>query len=156
MVLPESVKVYSQFVHPLLMWTVLGLTLYAAYTGWQWRRTRSATGDEKKVLIKGKFKDKHHAIGATVLALMVVGTVGGMAVTYINNGKLYVGPHLYAGLGMSALIAVSASLTPLMQKGVEWARVSHIALNSAIVSLFAWQAVTGLDIVQRIIGRMST
>lgn len=156
MELPESVKVYSQFAHPLLMWVVLGLTLYAGYTGWQWRRTRSATGEEKKALMAGKFKDKHHAIGATVLALMVLGTVGGMAVTYINNGKLFVGSHLIAGLGMASLIAVSASLTPLMQKGVEWARVSHIALNSAIVGLFAWQAVTGLDIVQRIIGRMST
>ncbi|MCY7408292.1 MAG: DUF4079 domain-containing protein, partial [Alkalinema sp. CAN_BIN05] len=107
-------------------------------------------------LIAGKFKDKHHAIGSAVLALMVLGTVGGMAVTYINNGKLFVGSHLFVGLGMASLIAVSASLTPLMQKGVEWARVSHIALNSAIVGLFAWQAVTGLDIVQRIIGRMST
>jgi len=156
MELPESVKVYSQFAHPLLMWVMLALTLYAMYTGLQWRRTRSAEGDEKKKLIQGKFKDKHHQIGSVILALMVVGSIGGMAVTYINNGKLFVGPHLIAGLSMAGLIAVSASLTPLMQKGAEWARISHITLNTVIVGLFAWQAVTGLEIAQRIITRLAS
>jgi Protein of unknown function (DUF4079) len=154
MELSESVKVYGQFVHPLLMWTLLGLTLYAGYTGWQWRRARTATGDLKKELLKAKFNLKHHKIGAIVLALMVVGSLGGMTVTYINNGKLFVGSHLIAGMGMTAMIALSASLTPLMQKGAEWARISHIALNTAIVGLFGWQAFSGVDIVQRIISKM--
>jgi Protein of unknown function (DUF4079) len=156
MELPESIKVYSQFAHPLLMWVLLGLTIYAMYTGLQWRRARSAEGDTKKELLKGKFNIKHHQIGSIVLALMVLGSMGGMAVTYINNGKLFVGSHLIAGLSMTALIAVSASLTPLMQKGAEWARISHITLNTVIVGLFAWQAVSGIDIVQRIIGKMGS
>ncbi len=154
MELPASIKVYSQFGHPLLMWVLLGLTIYAMYTGLQWRRTRSAEGETKKELLKGKFNTKHHQIGSIVLALMVLGSLGGMTVTYINNGKLFVGPHLIAGLSMTALIAVSASLTPLMQKGAEWARISHIVLNTAIVGLFGWQAVSGIDIVQRIISKM--
>lgn len=82
---------------------------------------------------------------------MVLGTIGGMTVTYINNGKLFVGPHLLAGLGMTGLIATSAALSPLMQKGAEWARVTHIALNTILVGLFGWQAVTGVQIVLRII-----
>ncbi len=155
MELPTSIKVYSQFAHPLLMWVVLAMCLYAMYTGWQWRRTRSATGDQKKALLQGKFNLKHHQIGAAVLALMVVGSVGGMAVTYVNNGKLFVGPHLIAGLAMTGLIAVSASLTPLMQRGSEWARVSHISINVAIIGLFGWQAVSGIDIIQRILKRIS-
>jgi hypothetical protein len=36
-----------------------------------------------------------------VLALMVVGSIGGMVVTYLNNGKLFIGAHLLAGLGMT-------------------------------------------------------
>jgi hypothetical protein len=155
MALPESVKIYGQFVHPLLMWVLLALTGYAMYTGLQWRRTRSAEGELKKTLIKGKFKDKHHQLGSVVLALMVLGSLGGMAITFINNGKLFVGPHLIAGLGMTGLIAVSASLTPLMQKGAEWARVTHIAINTAIVGLFGWQAFSGVDIVQKILTRMA-
>jgi MFS family permease len=155
MALPESVKVYSQFVHPLLMWSLLALTLYAGYTGWKWRQLRSASGEEKKAMIQKRFNIKHHQAGSILLALMVLGTIGALAVTYINNGKLFVGPHLIAGLGMAGLIAVSASLVPYMQKGAEWARISHIALNTVLTGLFAWQAVTGIDIVQRIIARMA-
>jgi Protein of unknown function (DUF4079) len=152
--IPESVKVWSQFFHPALMWVLFALTLYALYLGIKVRRIRSAEGDEKKELIKGKVNVKHFQVGSLVLALMVVGSIGGMAVTYINNGKLFVGSHLLAGLGMTGMIAVSASLSPLMQKGVDWARYTHIFLNVVLVGLFGWQAVTGVQIVQRIISKM--
>jgi hypothetical protein len=74
-----------------------------------------------------------------------------MAVTYINNGKLFVGPHLLAGLGMTGLIAFSAALSPFMQKGANWARATHILLNFTLLGLFAWQAITGVQIIQRIL-----
>jgi uncharacterized membrane protein len=77
-----------------------------------------------------------------------------MAATYINNGKLFVGSHLLAGLGMTGLIATSAALSPLMQKGQNWARFTHIALNVVLLGLFGWQAVTGVQVVQRIISKM--
>ena len=150
----DPIKVYSQFAHPATMWILFGLTLYAMYTGLQWRKTRSAVGEEKKKLIAGKFKDTHHKVGALALSLMVLGAIAGLGVTYWNNGKLFVGPHLFVGLAMAGTIAVSASLTPYMQKGAEWARIMHISLNTVIVGLFGWQAFTGLDIVQRIITKM--
>ncbi len=152
--IPESVKVYSQFAHPALMWVLFGLTIYALYLGVQIRRTRAAEGDLKKELIKGKFNLKHYQIGSVVLALMVVGSIAGMVVTYINNGKLFLGSHLLAGLGMTALIALSAALSPFMQKGQDWARYTHISLNVVIMGLFGWQALTGVQIVQRIISKM--
>lgn len=145
---------WSQFAHPILMWVLFAATLYALYLGFQIRRTRSAEGETKKELIKGRFNIRHHQIGAVLLTTMVLGTLGGMAVTYINNGKLFVGPHLLAGLGMTGLIATSASLTPFMQKGHDWARYTHIVLNVTLVGLFAWQAVTGMQIVRRILERM--
>jgi glycine cleavage system protein P-like pyridoxal-binding family len=77
-----------------------------------------------------------------------------MAVTYINNGKLFVGPHLVAGLGMTGAIAVSASLTPFMQKGQDWARYTHISLNVSLLGVFVWQAFTGVEILLRIISKM--
>ncbi|GAB4340543.1 MAG: DUF4079 domain-containing protein [Leptolyngbyaceae cyanobacterium] len=152
--IPESIKVWSQFVHPVIMWLLLVLAGYAFYLGMKVRKTRFAEGDEKKELIKGKFNVKHYQVGSLLLALMVVGSIAGMAVTYINNGKLFVGPHLLAGLGMTGLIAMSAALSPLMQKGQDWARYTHIVLNVAILGLFGWQAITGMDIVQRIISKM--
>nr|WP_265264702.1 DUF4079 domain-containing protein [Spirulina subsalsa] len=149
--IPEPLKIYSQFFHPALMWILLALTVYALYLGVQIRRTRSADKEERKELVKKNFNSKHHIVGSVILAFMVLGTIGGMAVTYINNGKLFVGPHLLAGLGMTGMIAVSASLVPFMQKGNDIARYTHISLNVALLGLFSWQAFTGVQILQRII-----
>jgi uncharacterized membrane protein len=52
---------------------------------------------------------------------------------------------------MLSILAVSTALSPLMQKGSEWARYTHITLNLVMVSIFGWQALTGVQIVQRII-----
>jgi hypothetical protein len=152
--IPQAVKTWSQFGHPLLMWVLLGLSVYAMYSGFQIRRIRNADKEERKELIKKNFNIKHHQIGSLLLSLMVLGTIGGMTVTYINNGKLFVGPHLIAGLGMAGIIATSASLVPFMQKGNELARYTHITLNTVLVALFSWQALTGMQILQRIISKM--
>lgn len=152
--IPESVKFWSQFIHPMVMWVLLGISIYALYLGLKIRKTRTAEGEAKKELIKGKYNDKHHKVGSLLLSFMVIGAIAAMAVTYINNGKLFFGPHLLAGLGMVAIIATSASLTPFMQKGQEWARYTHIALNVSLLGLFSWQAVTGVQIVQKIVSKM--
>jgi hypothetical protein len=149
--LSPSVKYWLNFFHPLIMWALLAVSIYAAYLGLQVQRTRNAQGEEKKELIKGRYNVRHYQIGSILLALMVTGAIGGMAVTYINNGKLFVGPHLLAGLGMTSLIAFSAALSPYMQKGANWARATHILLNFTLLGLFAWQAVTGVQIIQRIL-----
>jgi branched-subunit amino acid permease len=149
--LSPDVKFWLQFAHPLVMWVLLALSLYAAYLGLQVQRTRNAAAEERKELIKGRYNLKHYQIGSIILALMVAGCIGGMAATYINNGKLFVGPHLLAGLGMTTLVAFSAALSPFMQKGANWARVSHIVLNFGILGIFVWQAVSGVEIIQKIL-----
>ncbi len=154
LVIPDSVKVWSQFIHPTLMWILLAISIYALYLGIQVQRTRYADKELKKELLKGRFNVRHYQAGSWLLALMVIGNLIGMGVTYINNGKLFVGPHLLAGLGMTGLIATSAALSPLMQKGQNWARFTHIALGVILLGLFGWQAVTGVEIVQRIVSKM--
>ncbi|EHC12833.1 DUF4079 domain-containing protein [Fischerella thermalis] len=149
--LSPSVKYWSQFFHPIMMWALLLISVYAAYLGLQVQRTRNAQGEQKKELIKGRYNVRHYQIGSILLAFMVAGSIGGMAVTYINNGKLFVGPHLLAGLGMTTIIAFSAALSPYMQKGANWARVTHILLNFTLLGLFTWQAITGMQIVQKIL-----
>ena len=54
-------------------------------------------------------------------------------------GKLFPGPHLYAGAAIVVLWATAASLVPAMSKGNEAARTAHITLNSLNLLLFAWQ-----------------
>ncbi len=145
---------WTLFIHPILMAVLLGISSYALYLGIQVRRTRTATGDLKKELAQGRFNVRHYQIGSLLLALMVLGAIGGMAATYINYDKLVVGPHLLVGLCTVGLISVSASLAPFMQKGQDWARLTHITLNAAILALFSWQAVSGLEGVQNIISKM--
>lgn len=152
--LPESVKVWSQFGHPILMWVLLGMAVYALYLGVKVKKLRQADKETKKELIKGNFINRHHQVGSLFMALIVLGTLGGMAVTYINNGKLFVGPHLLGGLGMMAMVTISASLVPYMQKGNGVARFSHVGLNMTMLLIFGWQALTGVEIVQKILSRM--
>jgi hypothetical protein len=152
--LPAPIQTVLPFFHPVLMWAVFAIALYALYLGIKVKRTRQAEGAERKELIKGRFNVKHYQVGSLLLALMVMGTIGGMAVTYISNGKLFVGPHLLVGLGMTGLVAVSAALSPLMQQGQMWARYTHIGLNLLLLGLFSWQALTGVQIVQKIISNM--
>ena len=151
--IPAEIKFWLNFIHPILMWVLLGVSIYALYLGVQVRRTRTAEGELKKELIQGRYNVKHYQIGSIILALMVIGAIAAMAVTYINNGKLFFGPHLLVGLGMTAMVAVSASLSPFMQKGQNWARYTHIVLNATLLALFSWQAVSGVQIIQNILSK---
>jgi MFS family permease len=159
--IPTILKPVVTFAHPTLMILTLGLALYAGYLGLQVRKIRTAKVEEKKALqdeaggsLKA-IKDKHYLTGSLLLVGIVMGSIGGMAVTYINNGKLFVGAHLLAGLGVAGLAALSASLAPLMQQGKDWARYTHISINTLLVGIFAWQALTGFEIVQKILSQMA-
>ncbi|MCP9935155.1 MULTISPECIES: DUF4079 domain-containing protein [Cyanophyceae] len=149
--LPASIAFALNFAHPVLMWVLLGLAGYAMVLGIKAKKTRTATAEDRKELIKGQFAKRHFQFGSLVLALMVLGCIGGMAVTYINNGKLFVSPHLLVGLGMLSLIALAASLSPLMQAGNLMARKVHVGLNMTLMTLFLWQAVSGMQIVNKIL-----
>jgi hypothetical protein len=150
-----ALKPYLGFFHPIVMWILLVVALYTMYLGVQVRRTRLADGDLKKELVKGRFAIRHHQIGSILLALMVIGAIGGITVTYLNNGKIVIGPHLFAGLGMVGLIATSSALVPFMQKQ-DWVRSIHVSLNLILLGLFGWQAVTGVQIVQKMVSKMMT
>jgi hypothetical protein len=153
--LPPLLKTVLPFFHPLVMWGTLALALYALYLGLQVRRIRSADTQTRKKLIAAKPSQKHFIVGSSFLVLIVLGTIGGMAVTYINNGKLFVGPHLLAGLGVMALAALSAGLAPFMQQGNQFARNLHLVSNAVLLAIFGWQAVTGVQIIQRILTQAS-
>lgn len=149
--IPPSLAYNLNFLHPLMMWGLLGLATYSMVLGLKAKKTRTADAEERKQLVKGQFARRHYLLGSLLLGLLVLGMVGGMAVTYLNNGKLFVGPHLLAGLAMTALIALAAALSPLMQQGNLLARKVHVGLNMAMMTLFLWQAVTGMQIVNKIL-----
>lgn len=130
------------------------VALYAMYLGVQVWRARLADGELKKELVKDRFAIRYHQIGSILLALMVMGAIGGMIVTYLNHGKIVIGPHLFAGLGMVGLVSTFAALVPFMQKH-DWVRSLHVSLNLILLGLFDWQAITGVQIVQKIMRQMT-
>ncbi|KAL6761636.1 hypothetical protein V8C86DRAFT_2533178 [Haematococcus lacustris] len=165
-------------IHPIMNAIILLATGYSAYTGWQWRRARelgeeirslkaaapATTGDapspanpdiaakeqERKSLLAGGPRDKHWYLSSFILSAGVGMAIAGAANTYMRTGKLFPGPHLYAGAFIVALWALAASLVPAMQKGDDNARSAHIALNSIQIGLFLWQVPTGWEIVQKV------
>ena len=62
---------------------------------------------ERKALIASGARDKHFNWGSLLLALGVLIAVEGPANTYLRTGKLFPGPHLYAGAGIVVLWAAA-------------------------------------------------
>ena len=138
------------FVHPLTEWALLAAGGWALYLGIKVKRIRTGTPEQRRQLIPGRFAQRHFRWGSVFLAVMTLASFGGMAVTYLNNDRLFVGPHLLVGLAMTAMVVVAASLSPLMQQGNLIARKAHVGLNMGVMTLFLWQAVSGMEIVNRI------
>lgn len=166
-------------VHPVVMGGLLVYTLWTGYLGWQWRSVRTIQDEinvlkkdvkpaeegaapsptelkikelteVRKNLLKGGFRDRHWNAGSILLAFGVFEAVGGCINTRFRTGKLFPGPHLFAGAGITVLWAFAAALVPAMQKGNETARSLHIGLNALNVILFLWQVPTGLEIVLKV------
>jgi hypothetical protein len=58
-----------------------------------WTQTR-------KALLKGGFRDRHFNVGSILLGAGVLFSFYGGLNTFLRTGKLFPGPHLYAGAGM--------------------------------------------------------
>ena len=148
--MPAALSFGLNFLHPLMMWLLLAAGGYAMYLGIKAKKVRTGTSEQRKALIKGKFARRLYLWGSVLMAVMVFGTLSGMAVTYLNNGKLFVGPHLLVGLAMTGMIAAASALSPFMQRGNLVARKTHVGLNMGMLTLFLWQAVSDMQIINRI------
>lgn len=51
------------------------------------------------MLIKGSYRDRHYNAGSMLLGFGVLESVGGGLNTWFRTGKLFPGPHLFAGCG---------------------------------------------------------
>ena len=105
---------------------------------------------ERKAILADGVRDKHFNWGSLLLGLGVLIAVEGPVNTYLRTGKLFPGPHLYAGAAIVVLWAAAAACVPAMQKGNDAARSAHIAMNCVNLGLFAWQIPTGLEIVGKV------
>lgn len=106
---------------------------------------------ERKELSSQGNRDKHFSQGSILLFIGTAIAIEGPLNTYARAGKLFPGPHLYAGAGLVVLWALAAAMVPAMQKGNDTARSVHIGANAAGIGLFIWQVVSGIPIVLKVI-----
>jgi hypothetical protein len=110
---------------------------------------------ERKELAARNPRDQHFSQGALVAFIGTCGAMEGPLNTYARAGKLFPGPHLYAGAGLVALWALAVASVPAMQKGSDTARTVHIGANVAGMGLFAWQVVSGIPILLKVVEKTS-
>lgn len=110
-----------------------------------------ALTEERKELSGIGPKDKHFSQGALLAFIGTFFAIEGPLNTYARAGKLFPGPHLYAGAALVVLWAAAAACVPAMQKGNDTARSLHIAANVSAIGLFGWQVVTGWGIFVKVL-----
>ncbi|MCT4363310.1 MULTISPECIES: DUF4079 domain-containing protein [unclassified Synechococcus] len=130
---------------------LLGLMLYSGYLGYMASLIRKLSAEERKAMIPLQYGQRHAQLGTVILGVTLLGAAAGMAVTFLKNGKLIIGPHLFVGLGVAVLVIATAFLGSSLQKGKNWARVLHVSINGVVLLLFDWQAFTAIAIVQKLL-----
>merc|ERR1712232_1526515 len=110
---------------------------------------------ERKTLVEKGPRDKHFNQGSLVAFLGICFAIEGPLNTYARTGKLFPGPHLYAGAGLVCLWALAVACVPAMQKGNDTARTVHIGANLAGIGMFAWQVQSGIPILLKVIEKTS-
>jgi len=106
---------------------------------------------ERKELVASGPRDKHFGQGVLLAFLGTSFAIEGPLNTYARAGKLFPGPHLYAGAGLVVLWSLAAACVPAMQKGNDTARSIHIGANALGMGLFGWQVVSGWPILLKVI-----
>jgi hypothetical protein len=81
---------------------------------------------ERKDLSSKGLRDQHFSQGALLAFIGTSFAIEGPLNTYARAGKLFPGPHLYAGAGLVCLWALAYACVPAMQKGSDTARTIHI------------------------------
>mmetsp|Transcript_19315 Transcript_19315/g.38598 ORF Transcript_19315/g.38598 Transcript_19315/m.38598 type:complete len:281 (+) Transcript_19315:36-878(+) len=110
----------------------------------------AALKSERSVLSSEKNNQRHFSSGSLLAFLGTFFAIEGPLNTYARAGKLFPGPHLYAGAALVVLWAGAAACVPGMQKGNDTARSLHIGLNGVATGLFGWQVVTGWPILLKV------
>eukprot|EP00532_Pseudo-nitzschia_australis_P003611 CAMPEP_0168195328 /NCGR_PEP_ID=MMETSP0139_2-20121125/19778_1 /TAXON_ID=44445 /ORGANISM="Pseudo-nitzschia australis, Strain 10249 10 AB" /LENGTH=292 /DNA_ID=CAMNT_0008119137 /DNA_START=122 /DNA_END=997 /DNA_ORIENTATION=+ len=106
-------------------------------------------GERKALAAKGP-RDQHYGQGAMLAFIGTVFAIEGPLNTYARAGKLFPGPHLYAGAGLVCLWALAVACVPQMQKGNDVARTVHIGANVGGIGLFLWQLQSGIPILLKV------
>jgi hypothetical protein len=93
----------------------------------------------RKELVAGGFRDRHWNVGNVLLSLGVFMGVAGPLNTFARTGKLFPGPHLYAGTLLLLLLPLPPPPPPPPPAATNL-HCGLVATGAAIVVLWAFAA----------------
>ncbi len=134
------------FIHPVWQFVATILGIYVFYLGWP-RLWATFSGGKAAFLWK-----RHVSLGLITLTALLVGLVGGAAVTsYYWGGTGYTRHHYLIGLAMGPLMVfglVSGLLLDRQKGKYKKLPVLHGLNNTAVLFLALVQIWTGLNVVR--------
>ena len=133
------------FVHPLLMWVLLGLMLYSGYLGYKASLIRKVSAEERKAMVPLHYGQRHAQFGAVILGLTPFGratyAIGANEVAArfsgirVNATKLWI--YTAAGFcsALAAVIFVSRVTTTRsdMGTGLELDAITAVVLGGTSI-----------------------
>jgi len=140
---PRHLIPYLQIAHGLFNLGLFAAFVYQGRLGWLIRRSRQKGGEMDFAGVR-----RHRALGPILAALLPMGYLAGLVISYLDHGVWTKYPlHLAAG---SLLVAAVASTWLISRKirGVHspW-RTRHFVLGLFILILFLCQIFLGLKVL---------
>ena len=151
--------------HPVYFLILYLVSMAAAYQGLQHRRSRELLTEiqiltrnnpqdpiiselklKRDTILKESPKDKHVSLTSLILGSGTASALFGGLSTFFRQGTIYPDVHLFGGLSMVIIWALTASLAPYMAKGSDIARNLHIVLNVIGLLIFTSQIYSGLEV----------
>jgi hypothetical protein len=78
--------------------------LPSGYLGYKASLIRKVSAEERKAMDPLHYGQRHAQLDAVILGLTLLGAAGGLGATFLKNGKLIIGPHLFVGLAVVLLV----------------------------------------------------
>ncbi len=141
--IPGEYMGYLGILHGSFNTVVALLFLYQGSLGWRIRKERLAAGKRDAAIIK-----RHRSGGPILVVLGLAGYLAGVAIVYVDRGRVLVyPPHLIAGSCIALLLLMTFGISRLI-KGLEspW-KTPHFVIGIFILFLYLFQIYVGLNIL---------
>lgn len=141
--IPKFLIPYLQLGHGLFNLGLFCAFMYQGWLGWLIRRDRQGKHARDFARVR-----RHRALGPILAVLLPVGYLGGLLLSYLNQGVWTKYPfHLATG----SLLIVAVTSTWLISRQIRgdhslW-RTTHFVLGVAILILFLCQVFLGLNVL---------
>ena len=141
--LPRFLIPYLQIGHGLFNLSLFAIFVYQGRLGWLIRRNRQAGSPPEVAKVR-----RHRALGPILAALMPIGYLAGLLLSYLDYGVWTQYPFHLAG---GSLLVTAVTATWFISRKIRGAhspwRTPHFVLGLAILVIFVCQVLLGLNVL---------